>query len=113
MVLPPVFKVYPRFEFQSEIFCVVEADMLSILSIAHNHRDITEFLLTTLARPECADIPYELVFIDNGSTDDTLSLVKNFPLSANPNFRGLTYHRFSKNQGVATGINQAVNMLRV
>jgi glycosyltransferase involved in cell wall biosynthesis len=86
--------------------------MLSVLCIAHNHREVTEMFLASLARPECADLPYELVFIDNGSTDDTLSLVQKYPLSANPNFRGLKARRFSRNLGVAAAINQAAEMAR-
>ena len=86
--------------------------MLSIISIAHNHRDITEVFLASLARAECADLPFELIFIDNGSSDGTLDLVQKYPLRANSNFRGLQCCRFSGNLGVAAAINQAADLAK-
>lgn len=86
--------------------------MLSVLSSAHNHREFTEVFLASLARPDCADLPFELVFIDNGSTDDTRNLVQTYPLSTNPNFQGLKFRRFSKNLGVAAAINQAAELAK-
>jgi glycosyltransferase involved in cell wall biosynthesis len=81
--------------------------MLSILAIAHNHQDYTGLFLASLANPACADAEFELIFISNGSTDQTETLVKNYPLKQNPFFKGLVFDAFPENRGVAAAINQA------
>ena len=58
--------------------------------------------------PACCDAEYELVFIDNGSSDHTPELIKNYPLHRNSNFRKLKYRRFQENRGVAAAINAGV-----
>ncbi|MBN1595098.1 glycosyltransferase family 2 protein, partial [candidate division FCPU426 bacterium] len=80
--------------------------MLTVLAIAYNQRLYTEMLLSSLCRAECADMPYQLVFIDNGSIDGTQELVNTYPLAQNQFFRGLIYHAFPDNRGVAAAINQ-------
>ncbi len=87
-------------------------DMITVICIAYNQRIFTEMLLTSLANPVCADVPFELVFVDNGSTDGTRDLVEAYPLSGNPNFQGLTFHAFPENQGVAAAINQGFKLAK-
>lgn len=84
--------------------------MISVLSIAYNQRQYTEMLLESLRRPDCADYPFALIFVDNGSTDGTRELVHGYPLADNPAFRGLRYHAFPENRGVAAAINQGFRM---
>lgn len=84
--------------------------MISILSMAFNQRQYTEILLASLSRAECADHPYQLIFIDNGSTDGTQELVRQYPLADNPHFRGLIWHAFPENRGVAAAINQGFRL---
>lgn len=86
--------------------------MISIITIALNQRAYTEMLLKSLSQPQCADMPFELVFIDNGSTDGSAEMVKQYPLNNNPNFMHLTYYRFTSNQGVAAAINKGVELAR-
>ncbi|MCK5217881.1 glycosyltransferase [bacterium] len=86
--------------------------MISLISMAYNQQHFTEMLLTSLADPECADVPFELVFIDNGSSDSTPDLVQNFPLKRNANFLGLHYHAFPENRGVAQAVNQGVKLAK-
>jgi GT2 family glycosyltransferase len=84
--------------------------MFSVITIAHNHNRYTEMLLASLANPLCCDLEFELVFINNGSTDNTEELVKKYPLKNNPYFQKLTYHAFPENRGVAAAINQGVRL---
>lgn len=84
--------------------------MISILSIAFNQRKYTEMLLASLARPECADLAFKLIFIDNGSTDSTRELVHKYRLDVNPNFKGLIYFAFPENRGVAAAVNRGFKL---
>jgi len=84
--------------------------MLSLVSLAHNHRLYTKMLLTSLANPLCADTDFEFVFIDNGSSDDTATLVREFPLHRNPHFKKLKFYEFPHNRGVAAAINEGVRL---
>ncbi|MCK5241135.1 glycosyltransferase family 2 protein [bacterium] len=84
--------------------------MITVLTIAYNQRLYTEMLLNSLSRPECANVPFELVCIDNGSTDKTEQLVVTYPLTKNPNFKNLTYFAFSENLGVAAAINKGFQL---
>lgn len=82
--------------------------MLSVVTMAYNHREYTELLLASLAEPECADEAFELIFIDNGSSDGTRELVAGYPLQKNPFFQGKIYHAFPENRGVAAAVNKGV-----
>jgi GT2 family glycosyltransferase len=86
--------------------------VITVLTIVYNQRVYTEMLLNSLSCPECADVPFELVCIDNGSTDKTEQLVSSYPLTKNPNFKNLTYFAFSENRGVAAAINQGFHLAK-
>lgn len=86
--------------------------MISIVTIAYNQRHYTEMLLKSITDPRCADRPFDLVFVDNGSTDGTPEMVKQYPLKKNPNFMNLTYFAFEENKGVAAAINKGVELSR-
>ncbi len=86
--------------------------MISIISMAFNQRHYTEMFLKSLSDPNCADMPYELVFVDNGSSDGTAELVKQYDLKKNPNFMNLVYFAFAENQGVAAAINKGVALAK-
>lgn len=86
--------------------------MLTVLTIAFNQSEYTSLLLDSLTNPVCADTPFDLVFVDNGSTDGTRDLVESHSLAQNPNFRNLAYHAFPENRGVAAAINQGFQMAK-
>ncbi len=86
--------------------------MISIISMGFNQRHYTEMFLKSLSDPNCADMPFELVFIDNGSDDGSAELIKQYDLKKNPNFINLIYFAFETNQGVAAAINKAVDLAK-
>lgn len=84
--------------------------MLSIVTIAYNQRLYTEMFLKSISNPRCADESFDLIFIDNGSTDGTPELVQGYPIHNNPNFNKLYYYAFPENMGVAAAINKGVEL---
>jgi len=71
---------------------------LAVVVVAHNGVDATERCLRSIERT--VDVPYELVLVDNGSTDSTREL---FAGTENANVV-----RFEDNRGFAAGVNAGV-----
>lgn len=77
----------------------------SIVTSAYNAQ---EFILTALNSVRIQEeTDYEYVVVDNGSTDDTLNIIKNF-MSENSQMDIKLVH-FDENQGISGGRNAGIN----
>jgi GT2 family glycosyltransferase/tetratricopeptide (TPR) repeat protein/2-polyprenyl-3-methyl-5-hydroxy-6-metoxy-1,4-benzoquinol methylase len=83
--------------------------LTSIVVVTHNELDFTRQCVDSIRR--CTEVPYELIFVDNGSTDGTpeyLRAVPNATLIANPDNRGFPA---AANQGIRAARGQQVLLL--
>jgi hypothetical protein len=75
---------------------------LTIVVVAHNGVEATERCLRSIART--VDVPYELVLVDNGSTDTTSECFSHV--------EGARVVRLDENRGYAAGVNEGVAAAR-
>lgn len=52
--------------------------LISILVRTHNRSQLLKFTLESLLNQESINLPYEIIVIDNASTDNTRNVVSNF-----------------------------------
>lgn len=76
--------------------------LCSIVSCAHNQLPFTQLFVDSVTR--CTDHPYELILVDNASTDGTAEF-----LAGRPDVR---VERNAENLGVAGGWNQGLRLAR-
>ncbi|MCL4499499.1 MAG: glycosyltransferase family 2 protein [Chloroflexi bacterium] len=78
------------------------AGLTSIIIAVHNHVDATRLCIESIKR--CTEnTPYELIVVDNGSTDETPSYLKT---------TGARVIRFAENKGIATAWNAGMRAAR-
>ncbi len=83
-------------------------ELTSILILCHNQLPYTRLCLESLFRH--TRLPYELVLIDNGSTDDTPSYLQE--IRSRPGPLGVEVIRNETNRGYPAGCNQALARAR-
>lgn len=74
---------------------------ISVIIPNFNGRDFLEVCLASLSRQSFTD--FELVVVDNGSTDDSLALV-------NSRFPEANIYKFKENKGFSCAVNQGLKM---
>ena len=77
---------------------------LSIIILSWNTRDLLKDCLESIDKHG----GYEIIVVDNGSTDDSIKVVRNFQFS-NPNFQ-IKLIKNKKNLGFAKGNNQGIKI---
>lgn len=82
------------------------AGLTSIIILVHNRLELTQTCLTSIARHTTE--PYEIIIVDNGSTDDTPAFLTQYR-AKHPNVRVI---RNEENVGFAAGNNQALALAR-
>lgn len=75
---------------------------ISVIVILHNKASLSVMALASLI--EYVDVPYELIVVDNASTDETLQLLEMI--------EGLQVQRFDQNLGFGPACNLAVKRAR-
>ncbi len=80
--------------------------LTSIIILVHNQLELTQTCLISIER--YTSEPYEIIIVDNGSTDDTPAFLKQYR-ARHPNVRVI---RNEKNVGFAAGNNQALALAR-
>ncbi len=78
--------------------------MVSIILVCHNQRSLTQKCLDSVLRHTTT--PYELLLVDNGSTDGTLELLKSFGEQSGP--QRTTILQNAENRGYIAACNQAL-----
>jgi len=73
--------------------------MLSICTLTWDQLDLTKKFIETIRKN--TDVPYELIMVDNGSTDGTQDFIKQ---------EADKHHFFEKNTGFAHGFNKAMSL---
>lgn len=79
--------------------------LCSIIMLTWNQLDYTKDCLQTL--DEYTDYPFELILVDNGSTDGTVQFLKSLKLD-NQNLKSYKLITNNENRGVAKGWNQGL-----
>ena len=73
--------------------------MLSICTLTWDQLPLTKKFIETIRKN--TDVPYELIMVDNGSTDGTRDFIKQ---------TADKYHFFEKNTGFAHGFNKGMSL---
>lgn len=73
--------------------------MLSICTLTWDQLDLTKKFVESIKKH--TDVPYELIMVDNGSSDGTRDYIKQ---------TADKYHFFEKNTGFAHGFNKAMSL---
>jgi GT2 family glycosyltransferase len=84
--------------------------MVSVITLTHNKRQVTQKCLTSLL--ESTGIDWELIVVDNGSTDDTLAWLDGFSGQAANRGVTLTVLPNPDNVGCSTARNQGAAQAR-
>ena len=80
--------------------------MISIIIPTHNRKYELEDLLSSLRRQEC-NVPFEIIVVDDGSTDGTCELLKNLTEDWEGRLRFLEQNRAGPGAARNLGINHA------
>ncbi|MHB1560028.1 MAG: glycosyltransferase [Isosphaeraceae bacterium] len=78
----------------------LDAGLTSILIVTHNQVEYTRQCVDSIRR--MTDEPYELIFIDNASTDGTIDFLESIP--------GATVIRNEENRGFPAAVNQGMGV---
>jgi len=83
-------------------------ELASIIILCCNQREFTQSCLESVVR--CTRLPFELLLVDNGSTDDTREYLAEFTRQQGP--VRVEVIRNEINRGFAAGCNQAIDRVR-
>lgn len=79
----------------------------SIIIPAFNSEERLYYNLLSLNNQDCSFNDFEVVIVDNGSADNTASMVRGFIKNARFNIK---FQRLNENKGIARGRNTAIKM---
>ncbi|MBN2302308.1 MAG: glycosyltransferase family 2 protein [Lentisphaerae bacterium] len=82
--------------------------LISVVTLTHNKAAYTKKCLRSLLQSSYA--PWELIVVDNGSTDDTLGWLQNFKIEAKASGVCLKIIENAENVGCSTGRNQGLSV---
>ncbi len=81
-------------------------ELTSIIILTYNNSNYTKECLDSVF--QWTDVPFELIIVDNGSTDNTVQLLDNYARS----YSNITIIRNLVNKGFPAGVNQALHNAR-
>lgn len=85
--------------------------LLSIIVLSYNTADITVNCLKSIYQDKgLSDIPFEIIVIDNNSTDNSVSNIKKFPITLIQNKANLGFGK-ANNQGLKIAKGQYILLL--
>ena len=82
---------------------------VSVVVATYNRSEVLRGCLESLMNQDCEGVDYEVILVDNNSTDDTRSTVQS--LLQKPGYEKLSYH-FESTQGVSHARNQGISLAR-
>ena len=89
------------------------SEIITLMMVTYNRLPLTKRTLEGLGKS--VDCPYNLVIVDNGSTDGTVEYLDNLKVLPNllqllPNLLQLIIHKNVENKGIAIGRNQCLKI---
>src|SRR3972149_6543671 len=81
------------------------SSIITLMMVTYNRKELTKLTLNNIVNTDCK---FNIVFIDNGSTDKTLEFLHNFKSDKHKNIKEIIVKENGANKGIAVARNQAL-----
>src|SRR3990167_8424855 len=81
------------------------SNIITLMMVTYNRKELTKLTLNNIVNTDCK---FNIVFIDNGSTDKTLEFLHNFKSDKHKNIKEIIVKENGANKGIAVARNQAL-----